>query len=90
MAFGEDKVGATSELGVAVVDATIEPRRDDGQDAAAIEGDRLWLTTGSEVRAYDLGTRQLAAHDPAARAPSPSRSTATTRSCTSARAPARS
>ena len=64
MAFGEDKVGATSSLGVAVVDATIEPRRDDGQDAAAIEGDRLWLTTGSEVRAYDLGTRQLAASIP--------------------------
>ena len=61
MAFGEDKVGATSELGVAVVDATIEPRRDDGQDAAAVQGDRLWLTTGSEVRGYDLGTRQLAA-----------------------------
>ena len=64
MAFGEDKVGATSDLGVAVVDAAIEPRRDDGQDAAAIEGDRVWVATGSEVRAYDLGTRALAASIP--------------------------
>jgi Gpi18-like mannosyltransferase len=64
VAFGEDKVGATSELGVAVVDATIEPRRDDGQDAAAVEGDRVWVATGSEVRAYDLGTRALVASIP--------------------------
>jgi hypothetical protein len=64
MAFGEDRVGAMSELGIAVVDATIEPRRDDGQNATAIEGDRLWLATGSEVRAYDLATRRLAATIP--------------------------
>ena len=60
MAFGEDKVGATSRLGVAVTDATIEPRRDDGLDAGAVEGDRLWVATGSQVRAYDLATRELA------------------------------
>ena len=61
MAFGEDEVGATSRLGVAVLDATVEPRRDESLDASAVEGDRLWIATGSEVRAYDLGTRRLAA-----------------------------
>jgi hypothetical protein len=60
MAFGEDRVGATSRLGASVLDAVIEPRRDDGLDPSAIEGDRLWVATGSEVRAYDLRTRELA------------------------------
>ncbi|HEY8238027.1 MAG TPA: phospholipid carrier-dependent glycosyltransferase, partial [Candidatus Limnocylindrales bacterium] len=60
VAFGEDKVGATGRLGVAVVDAVIETRRDDRLDNTEIEGDRLWVATGSEVRAYDLGTRELA------------------------------
>jgi Gpi18-like mannosyltransferase len=60
-AFGEDRTGATSDLGVPVVAAAIEPRRDDGLDPGQIEGDRLWVATGSEVRAYDLGTRRLAA-----------------------------
>jgi len=59
MAFGEDRVGATSQLGVSVVDALIEPRRDDGLNQSQIEGNRLWVATGSEVRAYDLGTRQV-------------------------------
>ena len=61
MGFAEDRVAATSDLGVPVVDAVIEPRRDAGQDAAAIQGDRVWVVTGSELRGYDLGTRQLAA-----------------------------
>ncbi|HUG28934.1 MAG TPA: phospholipid carrier-dependent glycosyltransferase [Candidatus Limnocylindria bacterium] len=60
MAFGEDKVSGTSDLGVAVLDAAIEPRRDDGLDETRIEGDRVWVATGSEVRAYDLATRGLA------------------------------
>ena len=59
MAFGEDRVGAQGRLGVAVVDAVVEPRRDDGQNASRREGDRLWVATGSEVRAYDLATRRL-------------------------------
>src|SRR6185436_5099535 len=59
MAFGEDHVGATSQLDVPVVAAVIEPRRDDGQSSTQIEGDRLWIATGSEVRAYDLATRSL-------------------------------
>ena len=60
MAFGEDRVSGTSELGAAVLDAVIEPRRDDGLDATRVEGDRLWIATGSEIRAYDLSTRGLA------------------------------
>ncbi|HEX3264591.1 MAG TPA: hypothetical protein VHR16_02885, partial [Candidatus Limnocylindrales bacterium] len=60
VAFGEDKVEATSRLQVAVTAAEIERRRDDGLDETRIEGDRLWIATGSEVRAYDLDTRQLA------------------------------
>jgi predicted membrane-bound dolichyl-phosphate-mannose-protein mannosyltransferase len=59
MAFGEDRVGATSQLGVSVVDALIEPRRDDGLDQSQVEGNRLWVATGSEVRAYDLTTREV-------------------------------
>ena len=59
MAFGEDRVGATGQLNAPVVDAVIEPRRDDGLQATQIEGDRLWVATGSEVRAYDLATRRL-------------------------------
>ncbi len=61
VAFGEDKVEATSQLGIAVTAAEIERRRDDGLDETRIEGDRLWVATGSEVRAYDLDSRQLAA-----------------------------
>jgi hypothetical protein len=60
VAFGEDKVVGESRLGVAVVAAAIEPRRDPEGDESRIEGDRLWVATGSEVRAYDLSTRDLA------------------------------
>jgi hypothetical protein len=60
VAFGEDHVSAESDLGVAVLDAVIEPRRDESLDETQIEGDRLWVATGSEVRAYDLTTRELA------------------------------
>ncbi|HUQ44531.1 MAG TPA: phospholipid carrier-dependent glycosyltransferase [Candidatus Limnocylindria bacterium] len=59
-ALGEDGVSATSRLGVAVTDAVVEPRRDDALDERRVEGDRLWVATGSEVRAYDLATRALA------------------------------
>jgi hypothetical protein len=59
MAFGEDRVGATGRLNAPVVDAVIEPRRDDGLNESEVEGDRLWIATGSEVRAYNLATRQL-------------------------------
>jgi Gpi18-like mannosyltransferase len=58
MAWGEDRVGATSRLGGPVVEAMIEPRRDDATDRSAIKGDRLWVATGTDVRAYDLATRE--------------------------------
>ena len=60
VAFGEDRVVGESRLGVAVVDAAVEPRRTDTGDVERVEGDRLWVATGSEVRAYDLSTRELA------------------------------
>jgi hypothetical protein len=43
-----------------VTDAVIEPRRDASLDTERVKGDRLWVATGSEVRAYDLTTRDLA------------------------------
>ncbi len=58
-ALGEDRVAETGELGAAVTAAEIERRRDDGLDSTRIEGDRLWVATGSEVHVYDLGTREL-------------------------------
>ncbi|NJD26715.1 MAG: phospholipid carrier-dependent glycosyltransferase [Chloroflexi bacterium] len=61
MAFADDRVVATSRLGQAVVDATIEPRRDDTLAGAPLEGDRLWVATGSQVLGYDLRTRELTA-----------------------------
>ncbi len=61
VAFAEDRVVATSRLDAAVVDAAVEPRRDDDLVPSAVEGDRLWVATGSEIRAYDLRTRSLAA-----------------------------
>jgi len=63
-AFGQDRTGATSNLGVPVTGAVIEPRWDPGLDDHAIKGDRLWVATGSEIRAYDLSTRALIATAP--------------------------
>ena len=61
VAFGEDRVGGDEPSSASPSwTRPIEPRRDDGLDASAIEGDRLWVATGSEVRAYDLATRELA------------------------------
>ncbi|HEV2006351.1 MAG TPA: phospholipid carrier-dependent glycosyltransferase, partial [Candidatus Limnocylindrales bacterium] len=59
--WGEDQVQATSALGATVADAAIEPRWDTAQHAYSRQGDRLWIATGSEVRAYDLATRALVA-----------------------------
>ncbi|HXG25896.1 MAG TPA: phospholipid carrier-dependent glycosyltransferase [Candidatus Binatia bacterium] len=64
VAFGEDRVSGTSDLGVAVVDAALEGRRDSGLDQTRVEGDRLWVATGDEVRAWDLRTREPAAAIP--------------------------
>ncbi|HEY3523173.1 MAG TPA: phospholipid carrier-dependent glycosyltransferase [Candidatus Limnocylindrales bacterium] len=53
--FGDDQVTGTSPLGVPVLDAAIEPRRDD--PAVQRAGDRLYVATGTDVRAYDLTSR---------------------------------
>ncbi|HEU4920284.1 MAG TPA: phospholipid carrier-dependent glycosyltransferase [Candidatus Limnocylindrales bacterium] len=58
VAWGDNRVSATSELGVPVVDAVVEPRRDDPSLPGSRAGDRLHVATGSGVRAYDLETRQ--------------------------------
>jgi len=66
VAFGNDRVVATSELGTPVVDAAIEPRWDD-VGATERTGDRLLVDTGSQVRSYDLQTRALEATLPVPR-----------------------
>ena len=54
--WGEDDVSATSELGVPVLAAAHEPRREDSlQDGRA--GERIHVATGSEIRSYDLRSR---------------------------------
>ena len=63
--WGEDHVDATSDLGVTVRDAVIEPRRADPQAPGGQAGDRLHVATGSEIRTYDLATRALISVVPA-------------------------
>ncbi|MEO5966038.1 MAG: phospholipid carrier-dependent glycosyltransferase, partial [Candidatus Limnocylindrales bacterium] len=60
VAFAGHDVAATSELGVPVRDAVIEPRRADPLTTARA-GDRVWVATGSSLNAYDLETRKLVA-----------------------------
>jgi hypothetical protein len=69
--FADDKVTATGNLGVPVKDAVVQPRitppnpadgsrpNDARTDPNARLGDRLFVATGQEVRAYDLETRTL-------------------------------
>ncbi len=63
--WGEDHVDATSDLGVTVRDALIEPRREDAAAPNGQAGDRLHVATGSEIRTYDLATRKLLSVVPA-------------------------
>ena len=58
VAWGDDRVSATSDLGVPVRDAVIEPRRDDAAIAGGRAGERVHVVTGSELRSYDLVTRE--------------------------------
>ncbi len=58
VAWGDDRVSATSDLGVPVRDALIEPRRDDPALPGGRAGDRVHVVTGSELRSYDLLTRE--------------------------------
>jgi len=72
VAWGEDHVSTTSDLGVTVRAAAVEPRREagpvatdaspNGSTTSAAEvraGERLHVATGSEIRTYDLRTRAL-------------------------------
>ena len=59
VAWGDDRTGATSDLGVAVSGADVEPRWDESTSASRMTGGRLWVATGDAVRAYDLATRAL-------------------------------
>ena len=69
--WGEDQVDATSDLGVPVRDAIIEPRREDPAAPGGQAGDRLHVATGTEIRTYDLATREPVSVVPA---PGPRRS----------------
>jgi 4-amino-4-deoxy-L-arabinose transferase-like glycosyltransferase len=64
VAWGNDRVTGTAELGVPVADAVVEPRWENALDAGLRAGDRLHVATGSEVRSYDLRTRDLVARAP--------------------------
>lgn len=59
--FAGHDVESTGDLGVPVRDAAIEPRRPDPTGRTAVDGDRVWVATGSEVVAFDLATRARAA-----------------------------
>src|SRR5665811_1855580 len=64
VAFGDDTVTATSQLGAPVAAVAIEPRWDEaaGVDGAPLQGgDRLYVATGADVRVFDLNTRELLA-----------------------------
>ncbi len=62
--FAGHDVSASSQLGVTVRDAAIEPRRPDPVSTTARDGDRMWVVTGSELVGYDLQTRAVAARWP--------------------------
>ena len=61
IAFGNDTVTGTSELGVTVRDAALERRWSPASAAAQRDGDRLYVATGEDLRVYDLTTRDLVA-----------------------------
>ena len=56
--WGQDAVSATSDLGVPVRAVALEPRRDD-DPSGQHQGERLHVATGTEIRTYDLRTRDL-------------------------------
>ncbi len=64
VAFGNDQVVSSSELGVPVAAAAIEPSWSDPGPPALSGGDRLYVATGSSVVVYDLRTRALLATYP--------------------------
>jgi predicted membrane-bound dolichyl-phosphate-mannose-protein mannosyltransferase len=56
--FAGHDTEATSDLGVPVRDAAIEPRRPDSLSSTARDGERVWVVTGSALSGYDLHTRK--------------------------------
>ncbi len=61
VAFGNNQVTSTSTLGVPVKAAAIETHWTDPTLPDGRAGDRVYVATGSEVRAYDLQTTALVA-----------------------------
>src|SRR5439155_3496548 len=61
VAWGDDRVTGTSDLGVPIRDAAIEARWDDPTVPDHRAGDRLYVATGTEIRSYDLRSRELLA-----------------------------
>ena len=59
VAWGDDRVSATSYLGVPVRDSIIEPRRDVPSLPGDRGGDKVHVVTGTELRSYDLQDRRL-------------------------------
>jgi uncharacterized membrane protein len=64
--WGGDEVRATSELGVPVRAALVEPRRASAGSPGARTAERLHVATGEAIRTYDLATRVLRSVVPAA------------------------
>ncbi len=63
--WGEDDVRATSALGTPVRAAAIEHRREDAVNGERA-GERVHVATGTEIRTYDLRSRELIDAIPAA------------------------
>ena len=59
VAFGNNRVTGTADLGVPVRAVAIEQRWDVPALPDGRAGDRLYVATGSELRAYDLADRSL-------------------------------
>ena len=57
--WGGDHVQSTSELGVPVKASIVEPKRVDTNKPDQRFGERLHVATGTEIRTYDLLTRDL-------------------------------
>ena len=56
--LGGDDVQSTTELDVPIRDALVEPRWEDDARRQDRHGDRLLVATGTEIRAYDLRSRE--------------------------------
>ena len=61
VAFGDDNVTGTADLGGPVTDAVVETRWSPADQPDQRDGDRLYTATSSGVMAYDLATRQTVA-----------------------------